>query len=252
MRKSIAGFGVLLLAAAGCDFEAGRRDRERPVKAAARPESPPGIDLPQAEQKLCTAIVILLDTSSSMLQSVRDRGGAHRPKHEIAREAIERIIDHTAEWKKVHADSSLELGIFQFSSSVSAVLAMGVFDGLKARAALSAIVPSSGTAIGRALEMGFRELHRTGCVRKHILCVTDGDNTSGPSPDRVARVYHRETRGEVAIHFVAFDTGAKKFRFLEDVNGRAVEAADGEQLQAQLTEIYDKRILAEAMPAEKE
>jgi hypothetical protein len=36
------------------------------------------------------------------------------------------------------------------------------------------------------------------------------------------------------------------------VNGSAVEAADGEQLKRRLTELYEKRILVEAMPAEKE
>ena len=51
-------------------------------------------------------------------------------------------------------------------------------------------------------------------------------------------------------HFVAFDVEAAKFRFLRDVNGYVVQAADGPQLQAELAKIYEKRILAEAEETE--
>jgi len=75
--------------------------------------------------------------------------------------------------------------------------------------------------------------------------ITDGENTSGPAPDWVARNLHAQTEGAVELDFVAFDTSASQFRFLKDINGHAVEAANGEQLQAELTKIYENRILAE-------
>jgi Mg-chelatase subunit ChlD len=206
--------------------------------------------LPQVEQRLCTAVVVLLDASTSMNQSVRGSDGAERPKHQIAREALERIIDQTAAQVKKRPDLSLQLGILEFSSSVEEILPMGAFQPDAARAALRRVRPSSGTAIGRALAQGFKDLYRTGCVRKHIICITDGENTSGPSPDAVARDLYRETQGDVAIHFVAFDTSARRFGFLKNVNGTVVEAADGSELGVHLLEIYSKRILAEAMPGE--
>ena len=87
-------------------------------------------------------------------------------------------------------------------------------------------------------------------MRQHLIAITDGENTSGPAPEMVARDLNARTRGEVAIHFVAFDTSARRFGFLKDVGGSAIEAADGAELEVCLGEIYSKRILAEAMPGE--
>ncbi|MBI4601748.1 MAG: VWA domain-containing protein [Planctomycetes bacterium] len=243
--------GVTLALAAGCGESRRVPSGKTPPPPAAGARSGPRVDLPRGEDRLCTAVAVLLDASSSMLQGARDRTGRERPKHEIAREALEGIIGHTAEWLKAHPDTTLELGIFQFSSSVSTLLPMGPFDAAKARDALARARSSSGTAIGRAIETGYRALYASGCLRKHIVCITDGENTSGPAPEMVARLYHSETEGAVPIHMVAFDTSSKKFRFLGDVGGDVTEAAGGAELQARLGEIYDKRIFAEEMPAEE-
>lgn len=208
--------------------------------------------LPKAEQRLCTAVVILLDMSSSMSQDVKDRDGQRRPKSLIARDALERTIAYTERWKAKHPDQGLWLGLFRFSSSVEQVLPTSEFNAYTANWALKNLgPPSTGTAIGRALEEGFKDLYKSGCVRKHILCITDGFNSSGPPPDRIARSYYAETQGEVEIHFVAFDVSGRQFDFLKSVNGHAVEAADGQELESKLYEIYEKRIFAEAMPAEE-
>lgn len=210
------------------------------------------VELPQREPRLCTAVVILLDTSGSMAQTVRDRAGKTRQKQVIAREALGGIIDHTEEWAQKHPDVKLDVGILQFSSDVSILLPLAPFNAQKAKEALRDVRASSGTAIGRALEAGYKALYATGCTRKHIVCITDGENSSGPSPEAIARLYHEATEGAVPIHMVAFDTSSKKFRFLKNVNGDVVEAADGAQLEERLGEIYDQRIFAEAMPSENQ
>jgi Mg-chelatase subunit ChlD len=198
-------------------------------------------------------VAILIDTSGSMGQSVRGADGRDAPKYQIARRALERIIQHTAEWKKRHPDHHLELAIYRFSSSVSPVLAMGEFDPDKARAALNDIpAPHGGTAIGAALEEGYRALFQSGCTRKFIVCVTDGENTSGPPPSVVAVNLDQQTSGAVRLEFVAFNTSARQFQFLHRVNGQVVEAANGPQLEAELKKIYEQRILkAEADEPEK-
>jgi hypothetical protein len=89
-------------------------------------------------------------------------------------------------------------------------------------------------------------------VRQHVICITDGENTSGPDPGLTARKFFEATGGGVELHFVAFDTSPKKFGFLSAVNGSVVEAADGEQLERRMAEIYERRILVEEMPAEHE
>jgi Mg-chelatase subunit ChlD len=193
-----------------------------------------------------TAVVILVDTSGSMSQQVPDGSGKMRPKIQIAREALDRIIQNTAEWKKSHADRPLQLGIDHFSSSVAVVLPVSEFDQNKAQDALKRIpAPNGGTAIGKALQEAFKALYASGYTRKFVICITDGENTAGPPPEVVARQLHAQTGGAVELHFVAFDTSARQFKFLNDVNGHVVEAADGGQLQAELARIYEKRILAE-------
>jgi Mg-chelatase subunit ChlD len=215
----------------------------RPVSQEAKNRT---VTLPQVEARAGTAVAILIDTSGSMEQAVPDQKGTPRPKYQIAQAALDRIIRQTAQWKKSHSGQTLQLGIYHFSSTVSPVLPMADFDEAKAQAAVKRIPrPQGGTAIGRAIQEGYQALYQSGCNRKFIVCITDGENTSGPAPDWVARNLHTQTEGAVELDFVAFDTSAKQFRFLKDINGHAVEAANGEQLQAELTKIYETRILAE-------
>lgn len=205
------------------------------------------IELPQGEQKPGAAVVILVDTSGSMEHLVMDKERKARPKYLIAREALDSIVQHTAQWKKANPMKQMQMGIYHFSSNVGPVLPLGEFDVAKARAAVANVPrPTGGTAIGLAMEEGFKALYKSGVARKYLICVTDGENTAGVPPDRVARQLHAQTKGEVEIHFVAFDTAARHFEFLKGVNGHVVQASDGPQLQAELTKIYDQRILVEA------
>lgn len=254
-----------LLAAACCGMVLGCGRRPPPPPAMKNaPPAPaamsqaknnllPPVDLPQPSQRLGTAVVIVIDTSGSMLQEVRDHDNHKLPKHEIARKALTEIVQVTDAWQQKHKDSPLFLGINSFSSVTREVLPIGQFETKAATDAIGRIPqPGGGTAIGLALAEGFKSLYSTGCVRKHLVCITDGDNTVGTPPDLMARQLYSQTHGEVEMHFVAFDTSSRHFGFLKQTGGSVVEAADAKQLQARLTEIYEKRIFAEAMPAEKE
>jgi len=213
----------------------------------------PTIELPSPSQRLGTAVVILVDTSGSMLQTVRDHSQHQRPKHEIARDALQQIIKTTTDWKAKHTDAPLFVGITSFSSAPREVLPIGPFAAAKASQSVTNIPqPAGGTAVGLAMAAGFQSLYSTGCVRKHLVCITDGDNTVGTPPNLMAQQLYSQTHGDVEMHFVAFDTSARHFGYLRKTGGSVVEAADGSQLQERLTEIYEKRIFAEAMPAEKQ
>ena len=197
--------------------------------------------------------MILIDTSGSMEQTVHDHNGKKRPKNQIAGEALRKIIQVTQSWQEKHSETPLYLGISSFSSVTSEVLKIAPFDSGIATEAVSKIpMPAGGTAIGKAITDGFSSLYSTGCVRKHLVCITDGNNTIGTPPDLIARQLYSQTHGEVEVHFVAFDTSPKHFGFLKDTGGSVFEAADEQQLQARLIEIYEKRIFAEAMPAERQ
>lgn len=78
-----------------------------------------------------------------------DASGAEQPKHQIARAALEKIVDYTEQWKQAHPDRIIQLGVLSFSSSARPVLPMGEFKAPNARAAVASIPgPAGGTAIG--------------------------------------------------------------------------------------------------------
>jgi Mg-chelatase subunit ChlD len=206
-------------------------------------------DWPVADPQLCTAVIVLLDTSKSMSGSMPRSNGLRSSKMAVARDALNQVVDDTADWMKSHPDHELRMGILTFSNQIREVLKPARFQHDAVRQAVLRVDrPYGGTAIGRALEAGVRRLCATGCVRKHIVCITDGENTVGPSPDRIAGLLHAKTGGEVQLHFVAFDTSAEQFAFLKDVNGQVVQANDAQQLSTRLSSIYKREILAEAMP----
>ena len=93
------------------------------------------------------------------------------------------------------------------------------------------------------------DLYRAGVFRKYLLVVTDGENTSGRSPDEVAREIFRKSEGAVQIYFVAFDTSPEKFAFLKEVGGDVIGAGTGAELRQALDGIYQGKILAEALDA---
>ena len=55
------------------------------------------------------------------------------------------------------------------------------------------------------MDQARRDLYRAGTIRKYILVVTDGENTEGVSPRRIARDINRRSEGAVRMFFVAFD-----------------------------------------------
>ena len=96
------------------------------------------------------------------------------------------------------------------------------------------------------------DLYRAGVFRKYLLVVTDGENTSGRSPDKVAQEIWRKSEGGVQTYFVAFDTSPEKFAFLKNVGGDVIGAGTGGELRTALDGIYQGKILAEAVGGERE
>src|SRR5687767_2249156 len=62
-----------------------------------------------------TALVVLIDTSGSMKQSVPDASGARKPKIDIAKTASRGIVDLVAKYASGQKDQEVQLGIFEFS-----------------------------------------------------------------------------------------------------------------------------------------
>src|SRR5262245_12526527 len=191
-------------------------------------------------------ILLLVDTSGSMREAPHDTTHGNRPKYLLANEALDEIVRQTADWVKGHPDKPLNLALHTFSNKTKPVLPMGQFEATQTETAVKNIPqPEGGTAIGLALQDGWKALKSVGCERQYILCVTDGQNTDGPKPDVIARQIHQESGGKVEIHFIAFDVKSNLFDFLKEVNGHVVEAANAPQLKAEMSEIFKKRILVE-------
>jgi Mg-chelatase subunit ChlD len=199
------------------------------------------------DEGLGAAVAILVDTSGSM---AREAPGDSRPKYVVAREAIEAMLDATDAFVARRPDFPIKIGIYSFSSSVRTLLTIQPYDRAAVRLALARVPPpGGGTAIGEALHEARPDLYRAGVFRKYLLVVTDGENTSGRGPERVAREIFRKSEGAVQVYFVAFDTSLEKFAFLKDVGGDVIGAGTGGELRKALDGIYQGKILAEAPAA---
>jgi Mg-chelatase subunit ChlD len=240
-----AAVALLLVLACGCD---GRRESS-PRRAArdAREAADAAPYQAAVAEGLGAAVAILVDTSGSMRERA---GGDSRPKSVVAQEAIEAMLDATDAFIAKRPDFPIKIGIYSFSSSVRTLRPIQPYDRASIRQALDLLPrPGGGTAIGEALREARPDLYRAGVFRKYLLVVTDGDNTSGQSPERVAREIFSKSQGAVQVYFVAFDTTPEKFAFLKEVGGDVIGAGTGDELHKALDGIYQGKILAEAPDA---
>jgi len=202
----------------------------------------------EVEEGLGAAVAILIDTSGSMADPAP---GDTRPKYDVALEALQATLDATDAFLERRPDFPIKIGIQRFSSDVWPVLPMSAYDRARVQTALMAMPgPGGGTAIGSALRTARPELYRAGTFRKYILVLTDGENTSGVDPERVAREIYRKSEGAVQIFFVAFDISPEKFGFLTEVGGEVLSAGNGAELRRALDGIYQGKILAEQVDVE--
>jgi Mg-chelatase subunit ChlD len=204
----------------------------------------------EVQEGLGAAIAILIDTSGSMRQRA---AGDDRPKFEVARDALAAMLDATDGFVAKRPDFPIKIGIYSFSSGVRMLQPIAAYDREQVRRTLAAVPrPGGGTAIGEAMAAARPDLYRAGVFRKYLIVVTDGENTSGRPPDRIAREIFAKSEGGVQIYFVAFDTSPETFGFLKEAGGDVFGAGDGDQLRKALDGIYQGKILAEAAAVESE
>jgi hypothetical protein len=233
---------ALVLVVIGCGSPGGA-SRARNTQRAADLESSAPYQA-EVDEGLGAAVAILIDTSGSMREPPP---GDSRPKYLIAQEALESMLDATDAFVAKRPDFPIKIGIYSFSSSVRMLRPIQLYDRAAVRATLANVPrPGGGTAIGEALSVARPDLYRAGVFRKYLLVVTDGNNTTGPGPDDVAREIFRKSEGSVQTYFVAFDTSPEKFAFLKDVGGDVMAAGTGPELRQALDGIYQGKILAEA------
>ena len=232
---------ALFVLTCGCQMP---RQRDSPASRNTGDEGSAAPYQADVDEGLGAAVAILVDTSGSM----RDEApGDQRPKYVVAQEALEAMLDATDAFIAKRPDFPIKIGLYSFSSDVRMLRPIERYDRAAIRLALAGMPrPGGGTAIGEALREARPDLYRAGVFRKYLLVVTDGDNTSGRSPDEVAREIWRKSEGAVQVYFVAFDTSPAKFAFLKAVGGDVIAAGTGAELRRALDGIYQGKILAEA------
>jgi len=244
-RQATSGFMAvaLVVLTAACTVE--RRDRSREAGESADAAEAPYQS--EVGEGLGAAVAILIDTSGSMKDNAP---GESRSKYEVARETLERVLDATDAFAARRPDFPIKIGLYSFSSDVNVLQPIQPYNRQQLRGALAQLRrPGGGTAIGEAMREARPDLYRAGVFRKYILVITDGENTNGREPDVVARDIWRKSEHAVQIYFVAFDTSPQKFAFLKEVGGDVFGAGSGAELQAALENVYQGKILAEAIDA---
>jgi len=186
-----------------------------------------------------------------MQEQVRDASGGLRPKIAIARRAALNLVDQVDYYAREHSDKSIVLGIYEFSErdkgpSCRVVVELGPPDAAVARSAILAMRAEGDTPIGDAMIRAKRDLDATGLSKRHILVITDGENTKGYSPDDVTRAIAKQNdKDRASIYFVAFDVEAAKFDSVRDSGGVVLAASNETDLKSTLDYLLAGRILVE-------
>jgi Mg-chelatase subunit ChlD len=197
------------------------------------------------------AAAILIDVSGSMNETVAGADGKADRKINVARRAAQELVEQFARYAEDHPGDTVLLGLYEFSDRSSEtdcrpILPMGAPDRTRAAAALASMRADGGTPIGNAMISGKRELDRAGLSRRHLLVVTDGENTDGFPPEEIAAAIGRRPEAErPSMYFVAFDVEAARFSRVRDAGALVLGAADGRELASTLDALLRGKILVE-------
>jgi Mg-chelatase subunit ChlD len=197
------------------------------------------------------AAAIVIDVSGSMRDAVEGATGRREPKIEVARRAATDLVDQFARYAEEHRDEPVLLGLYEFSERTGQpdcrpIVPMSPPDRPRAAAAIARLTADGGTPIGNAMIAAKRELDSAALTRRHLLVVTDGENTSGYRPDRVtAAIGRRPEQERPSIYFVAFDIAASRFDAVRDSGGLVLGAANARELNETLDTLLRGKILIE-------
>ncbi len=204
------------------------------------------------------ALAIIYDTSGSMRDPVRNDQGEASPKYVVANQALIAVARQIEAFATNAASGprTVQTTLFTFrGESFRQVIPMGPFDAAAIeRFARDFSSPSGNTPLGNTLSAASRAVLNSPLARKHVLVITDGMNTAGPSPAQVLPGLKRQADQKgalVNVHFVAFDVDSKIFAPLKKLGVTVVGAADEKQLNSQLQFILQKKILLEDEEAPK-
>ena len=199
------------------------------------------------------ALAIIYDTSGSMRDPVPDQNGGSAPKYVIANRALKAVADRLEAFATNNpsgAARKIFTGLFVFQGEhARAAMPLGPFDGPALRNWASRFSsPGGNTPLGATLGVAGHAVLESPLTRKHVLIITDGINTAGPTPAVVLPRLNQQAARQgaaLSVHFVAFDVDAKVFDAVKKQGATVVGAADEKQLNTQLQYILQEKILLE-------
>lgn len=207
----------------------------------------------RAQEQEGVALAIVYDTSGSMAERVPDTGGQLAPKYQIADRALIAVARHLQTFATNNTTGTsrpIQTGLFVFEGQgAREVVEFGPFqeEPIKQWAARFSS-PKGNTPLGNALRVAGRRVLASPLPHKHVLVLTDGINTAGPSPAAVLPQLLREARQQhtsLSVHFVAFDVDAQVFQSVKRLGATVVAASNENQLNTQMQFILERKILLE-------
>jgi Mg-chelatase subunit ChlD len=195
------------------------------------------------------AAVVLVDVSGSMHDRIK---GERRRKIEAAQTAAIDLVGAFTRYAIAHPDTPVLVGVHEFSARAGApaareVIPLGRPNPLTAGDAIRAMKTGGGTPIGEAMAVARLALDRSGLKRRHLLVVTDGENTDGADPALVTSVLEKQPEEvKASLYFVAFDVDAEAFAPVKNAGALLLPAKSGAELAATFDELLSDRILIEA------
>lgn len=197
------------------------------------------------------AIAIVVDTSGSMALPVATKAGVREPKYRIAQRAFHAVIARLEKFSQSAGAKPLAVGIYVFRgdhADVALPLAPMKADHL--RGWVANLRPDGPTPLGDAMWLAARDLLATTVSSRHLLVLTDGENSVGRRPEAVlASINAAAERKQFPVfaHVIAFDVRAEAFAALRQNGATVIAAADESQLNAQFDFILEEKILVEAV-----
>jgi Ca-activated chloride channel family protein len=195
------------------------------------------------------AIAIVYDTSGSMGDVVKDKAGAAEPKYVIANRALGAIVTKLEKFA-ASGGHKVQAGLFIFrDKGGQEVVKIGPLDPAALRGWIAGFRrPTGGTPLGTVVADAAKALAGIKAGSRHVLVITDGENTVGPAPDALLPGLLGEAAKKGAplqFHFVAFDVDARVFAGVRKLGATLVGAANEMQLNDKISIILEEKILLE-------
>jgi len=192
------------------------------------------------------AVMIVVDVSGSMNESVVNSSGRREPKIAIARRQVLQILGQLQAFAQAHPERPVSVGVASFNgkNTYQLVIRPGPPNARAAEGAVAELRAGGDTAIGDALAAAKAEIDKTKYIFTHIIIVTDGANTAGHDPAKVASTL-KTAALPAALYLIGFDVNAKVFDGVKKAGATVLGATNEAQLHEHLDHLLTSQILVE-------